>query len=75
MAMGGQAEAISSVLKSEHRADMSLAEALKVAVEALSTVGGENGAARKIAANQLEVAVLDRSAVGPDVPPDHRGTR
>ncbi|MEU0551721.1 proteasome subunit alpha [Micromonospora sp. NPDC005979] len=64
MAMGGQAEAITGVLKSQHRADMSLGEAVRVAVQALSTVGGEGGAARTIAANQLEVAVLDRQRVG-----------
>ncbi|MFI5930295.1 proteasome subunit alpha [Micromonospora sp. NPDC051543] len=64
MAMGGQAEAITGVLKSQHRADMSLGEAVRVAVQALSTAGGEGGAARTIAANQLEVAVLDRQRVG-----------
>ncbi|MEU8421941.1 proteasome subunit alpha [Micromonospora sp. NPDC048835] len=64
MAMGGQAEAITGVLKSQHRSDMSLAEAVKVAVQALSSVGGEGGAARTIAANQLEVAVLDRQRIG-----------
>jgi proteasome alpha subunit len=64
MAMGGQAEAITGVLKSNHRPDMSLGEAAKVAMQALSSVGGEGGAARTIAANQLEVAVLDRQRVG-----------
>ncbi|WFE66097.1 proteasome subunit alpha [Micromonospora sp. WMMD714] len=64
MAMGGQAEAITGVLKSEHRADMSLSEAVTVARKALSSVGGEGGAARTIAPNQLEVAVLDRNRVG-----------
>ncbi|GAA0394953.1 proteasome subunit alpha [Micromonospora gifhornensis] len=64
MAMGGQSEAIAGVLKSNHRPDMSLGDAVKVAVQALSSVGGEGGAARTIAANQLEVAVLDRSRVG-----------
>ncbi|GAB3839383.1 proteasome subunit alpha [Micromonospora andamanensis] len=64
MAMGGQAEAISGVLKANHRPDMSLGEAVKVAVQALGSVGGEGGAARTIAANQLEVAVLDRHRVG-----------
>ncbi|MEV1145463.1 proteasome subunit alpha [Micromonospora sp. NPDC049799] len=64
MAMGGQAEAITGVLKSNHRPDMSLQDAVKVAVQALSTVGGEGGAARTIAANQLEVAILDRRRVG-----------
>ncbi|MEV0157191.1 proteasome subunit alpha [Micromonospora sp. NPDC050686] len=64
MAMGGQADAIAGVLKSQHRPDMSLGEAVKVAVAALSSVGGEGGASRTIAANQLEVAVLDRRRVG-----------
>ncbi|MFV2101509.1 proteasome subunit alpha [Micromonospora sp. LOL_024] len=64
MAMGGQAEAISGVLKSNHRPDMSLGDAVRVAVQALGSVGGEGGAARTIAAHQLEVAVLDRGRVG-----------
>ncbi|MGC5020107.1 proteasome subunit alpha [Micromonospora sp. DT47] len=64
MAMGGQAEAITGVLKAQHRPEMSLSEAVKVAVQALSSVGGEGGASRTIAANQLEVAVLDRRRVG-----------
>lgn len=64
MAMGGQAEAITGVLKSNHRPDMSLGDAVKVAVQALGSVGGEGGAARTIAADQLEVAVLDRGRVG-----------
>ncbi|MEU7979277.1 proteasome subunit alpha [Micromonospora sp. NPDC049081] len=64
MAMGGQAEAITGVLKAEHRPDMSLSEAVRVAMKALSSVGGEGGAARTIAPNQLEVAVLDRARVG-----------
>ncbi|WP_329010537.1 proteasome subunit alpha [Micromonospora rifamycinica] len=64
MAMGGQAEAITGVLKAEHRADLSLSEAVRVAMKALSSVGGEGGAARTIAPNQLEVAVLDRNRVG-----------
>ncbi|MER5333610.1 proteasome subunit alpha [Micromonospora sp. NPDC002717] len=64
MAMGGQAEAITGVLKSHHRPDMSLGEAVQVAVQALGSVGGEGGASRTIAANQLEVAVLDRRRVG-----------
>ncbi|WP_346534456.1 proteasome subunit alpha [Micromonospora sp. DPT] len=64
MAMGGQAEAITGVLKAQHRPEMTLSEAVRVAVQALSSVGGEGGAARTIAANQLEVAVLDRRRVG-----------
>ncbi|MFU8852354.1 proteasome subunit alpha [Micromonospora sp. SL1-18] len=64
MAMGGQAEAITGVLKNEHRPDMSLSEAIRAAVKALGSVGGEGGAARNIAANQMEVAVLDRRRIG-----------
>jgi proteasome alpha subunit len=64
VAMGGQAESISGGLRSRQRADSSLAEALKLAVEALGSVGGENGHPRKLAANQLEVAVLDRRRAG-----------
>ncbi|MFC8616243.1 proteasome subunit alpha [Micromonospora purpureochromogenes] len=64
MAMGGQAEAITGVLKAQHRPEMTLSEAVRAAVQALSSVGGEGGAARTIAANQLEVAVLDRRRVG-----------
>ncbi|NBE83948.1 proteasome subunit alpha [Micromonospora rubida] len=64
MAMGGQADAIAGSLKSQHRPDMSLGEAVRLALAALSSVGGEGGAARTIAANQLEVAVLDRRRVG-----------
>jgi proteasome alpha subunit len=64
MAMGGQAEAIATVLKASHSADMSLGDAVKLAVKALGSVGGDGGAARTIAAHQLEVAVLDRSRRG-----------
>ncbi|MEV4712693.1 proteasome subunit alpha [Micromonospora sp. NPDC049374] len=64
MAMGGQAESISGVLKSNHRPDMSLGDAVRVAVQALGSVGGEGGAARTIAGDQLEVAILDRNRVG-----------
>ncbi|TDB77155.1 proteasome subunit alpha [Micromonospora sp. KC723] len=64
MAMGGQAEAITGVLKAQHRPDMSLSEAVRVAVQALGSVGGEGGTSRTIAANQLEVAVLDRRRMG-----------
>jgi len=64
VAMGGQAEAIATVLKSRHRTDLSLHEALQLAVQALGSVGGENGQQRTLAANQLEVAVLDRHREG-----------
>ena len=64
MAMGGQAEAIGNVLRAEHSDQHSLAEALKLAIKALSSVGGEGGAARTIASDQLEIAVLDRARQG-----------
>jgi proteasome alpha subunit len=64
MAMGGQAEAIGNVLRNEHGQALTLAEALKLAVKALSSVGGEGGAARTLAAEQLEVAVLERARPG-----------
>src|SRR3954451_980654 len=50
MAMGGQAEAISGVLRSRHDGSASLADALRLAVEALGSVGGENGATRTLGA-------------------------
>jgi proteasome alpha subunit len=64
MAMGGQAEAISNVLRERHDASADLTAALALAAEALGSVGGENGAPRKLGANQLEVAVLDRRRKG-----------
>jgi proteasome alpha subunit len=64
LAMGGQAEAIGNVLKAQHSEAHSLGEALKLAVEALSSVGGEGGSKRTIAADQLEVAVLERARPG-----------
>src|SRR4051812_13577149 len=48
MAMGGQAEAISTAIKAGHRMDLALGEALALSVTALRSVGGENGAPRQI---------------------------
>lgn len=64
MAMGGQAEAIGNVLRAQHSEGHTLTDALKLAVAALSSIGGENGASRTIVANQLEVAILDRTKTG-----------
>lgn len=64
MAMGGQAEAISGALKEAHRSDLSLGEAVRLAVKALGSVGGEGGQPRTLGAEQLEVAVLDRRRAG-----------
>jgi len=62
--MGGQAEAISGGLRERHRPDVGLEEALRLAVQALGSVGGEGGAPRTLTADQLEVAVLDRTRRG-----------
>lgn len=64
MAMGGQAEAISNVLRERHDAAADLTTALALAREALGSVGGENGTPRTLEAKQLEVAVLDRHRRG-----------
>jgi proteasome alpha subunit len=64
MAMGGQADVMASSLRGEHRLDLSLPAALRLAVNALGSVGGEGGQPRALAANQLEVAVLDRRRPG-----------
>jgi proteasome alpha subunit len=64
VAMGGKAESISNVLKQERRDDMSLTEALAVAVKALASVGGDGGAPRQINPKHLEVAVLERGKSG-----------
>ena len=60
VSMGGSAEAHGTHLREHHRPDMALADALGVAVAALSlpTDGGE---ARTLDGDALEVAVLDRT--------------
>ncbi len=60
---GGQADAITSEMKRTYTAGLALADALRVAVEALGSVGGADGGGqpRELPANQLEVAVLDRT--------------
>ncbi|MET0425524.1 MAG: proteasome subunit alpha [Actinoplanes sp.] len=64
MAMGGQAEAISNVLRERHDTSADLTVALALAAEALGSVGGENGSPRTLESKQLEVAVLDRNRRG-----------
>ena len=58
VAMGGQAEAITSALAEGWRDDMSLHDALRLAVGALGRLGAETE--RVLGPGQLEVAVLDR---------------
>jgi proteasome alpha subunit len=63
MAMGGQAEAIATAVRAGHRPDMSLPEALRLAVNALAGAAESSGVPRN--SNQLlEVAILDRSRTG-----------
>jgi proteasome alpha subunit len=62
--MGGQAEALSGGLRSQHRAEATLGQGLHLAVNALASVGGEGGQPRTLTARQLEVAVLDRRRRG-----------
>ena len=64
LAMGGQHEAVANVLRQRHRMDMTLTDALHLAVEALSSVGGEGGKPRTLEPHHLEVAVLDRGRPG-----------
>jgi proteasome alpha subunit len=61
MVMGGQAEAVAGQVRDAYRPALPLAEAMAVAVRALGSVGGENGASRSLTADSLEVAVLDRN--------------
>jgi proteasome alpha subunit len=59
VAMGGQAEHITGVLRERYHEGASLAVALHLAVSALSHQ--PDGETRELAADQLEVAALDRS--------------
>jgi proteasome alpha subunit len=61
LVMGGQAEAITASLRQTFRTGLDLSAAVAVAVHALGSVGGEGGATRTLIAEQLEVAVLDRT--------------
>jgi len=64
LVIGGQADPVLSLVKDRHDVGMSLGEGLHMAVDALSSVGGEGGQARDIPRTQLEVAVLDRRKSG-----------
>ena len=62
--MGGQAEAITAVLRERYAADADLGAALRLAVQALAQQpGAEVGPSqtRTLGADQLEVALLDRT--------------
>jgi proteasome alpha subunit len=64
LAMGGHADAIATLVKGRHAATMNLTDAFRLAVEALGSVGGDNGKPRTLEAAQLEAAVLDRARPG-----------
>jgi len=64
LAMGGQTDVLSKLIREKHTADMSLTDAVRLAVDAVASVGGEGGKPRTIDPNQLEVAVLDRARPG-----------
>jgi len=66
VAFGGQADQVSEALKERYSDGMSLAEAFRDALDALSAPG--NGGSNEITASQLEVAILDRAR-------DHRTFR
>lgn len=56
--MGGDAEQVTTVMTSGWKPDLQLADALRIAVQALGT--DDSGEQRSLTAEQLEVAVLDR---------------
>ncbi len=59
VAVGGNSDQIGNHLGQHHREGFTLAEALRLAVEALGR--DNNGGERQLTAEQLEVAVLDRT--------------
>jgi proteasome alpha subunit len=59
--MGGPAEALTTEMRSAYTPNLPLPDALAMAVRALGSVGGTNGAPRELPAGQLEIAVLDRN--------------
>jgi proteasome alpha subunit len=61
LAVGGNSDQINSYLEQRHRDDMTLAEAVKLGKESLAR--DNNGSEREVTADQLEVALLDRSRV------------
>jgi proteasome alpha subunit len=62
VAMGGQAETVTTSLRDNHRPEASLADAVKAALAALQAgVNSNTGEGRTLGADSLEVAVLDRT--------------
>jgi proteasome alpha subunit len=63
--MGGSADAIAEVVSSGFSPGLSLADAAKLAVRALSSDGGPSASPRVLGVEALEVAVLDRTRAMP----------
>ena len=61
LVMGGQADTLTADVKRAYSPGAPLADALKVAVSALGSTGSSDGSSRSLPAEQLEVAVLDRT--------------
>jgi proteasome alpha subunit len=61
LVMGGPAEAVTAAVKESFHPGLPLADAVRLAVAALGSVGADNNATRAIPAESLEVAVLDRN--------------
>ena len=62
--LGGQTEPIVAALKEGHSQELTLSEALALAIRGLGAVGADNGKPRDLSATQLEVAILDRNRPG-----------
>jgi proteasome alpha subunit len=61
LAMGGQSDVLTNEMRAAFAPGLELRDALAAAVRSLGSVGGTNGTKRALPANQLEVAVLDRT--------------
>lgn len=59
--MGGSADVITEVVSADHHDDLSLEEAIRLAVRGLASDAGPGQPLRSIEADALEVAVLSRS--------------
>jgi proteasome alpha subunit len=59
--MGGQADKVTAVLKERYSADMSLTQAMTLAMASLAGQGDGGGGSEPVTADQLEVALLERA--------------
>ncbi len=63
--MGGSAETIATAIRERFAADMSLPDAIALAVRGLGSDGGPSAPQRELGVEALEVAVLDRTRALP----------